>query len=160
METLPFAECDFHSSHVNLARSTPSTISAVLDIIQSTKIEGKLIDIGCGDGRIVLAASQRGIDSFGIDLDQALIDECNLSAGPLATFAVQDMYLVDLTEFSIMVCYIYQNNLFKLKGQFKRRLEKGNSILVTILYPIPNWNPIKFDPLFNIFVYDLSSIVS
>ena len=58
----------------------PSTNYTAEKVVEFLKIEenDKIIDLGCGDGRILFKAIQmKNCKGVGIDINQKLIDECN-----------------------------------------------------------------------------------
>jgi SAM-dependent methyltransferase len=70
-----------------------------------------LIDLGSGDGRIVIAAAKRGAQAFGVDLDPALVrlaTENAKAAGVAARahFEVRDLFDADLSKASVVAFYL------------------------------------------------------
>ena len=58
----------------------PSTNFTAEKVIELLKIKenDKIIDLGCGDGRIIIKAIEmRNCNGVGIDINKDLIDECN-----------------------------------------------------------------------------------
>ena len=86
-----------------------------------------LIDLGSGDGRIVIEAAKRGARGLGVDLDPNLVKlaaENANSAGvsERAQFAVKDIFETDLSAASVVAFYLLPNfneklmpSLLKLK---------------------------------------------
>ena len=76
--------------------ATPMKVVArMLDMAQVGP-KDYLIDLGCGDGRIVTEAAKRGARAVGIDLDGYLIELCRRRArendlDKLATFEQKDI---------------------------------------------------------------------
>jgi len=71
-----------------------------------------LIDLGSGDGRIVVtAASKRGARGFGVDLNPVRISEANENARQAkvtekVAFYQQDLFETDLTQASVITMYL------------------------------------------------------
>jgi len=70
-----------------------------------------LIDLGSGDGRIVIAAAKRGARGLGVDLDPALVrlaTENAQAAGvsALARFEARDIFETDLSGASVVAFYL------------------------------------------------------
>jgi SAM-dependent methyltransferase len=70
-----------------------------------------LIDLGSGDGRIVIAAAQRGARAFGVDIDPELVRTATANASKAgvaerATFAVRDIFDTDLSRASVVAFYL------------------------------------------------------
>lgn len=70
-----------------------------------------LIDLGAGDGRIVIGAAQRGAQALGIEIDPTLVERAQLAAiqagvSAQARFANQDLFVTDLTPASVITLYL------------------------------------------------------
>ena len=70
-----------------------------------------LVDLGSGDGRIAIAAAQRGAHAFGVDLDPDLVRLATDNARKAgvagrATFAVRDIFDTDLSQASVVAFYL------------------------------------------------------
>ena len=93
-----------------------------------------LIDLGCGDGRIVTAAAQRGARAHGIDLDSYLIELCRRRAREngleqLATFEQKDIYEVDLSQATVVTMYLLPEHNLKLRDKLTREVKHGTRVL-------------------------------
>ncbi|MGD9951664.1 MAG: class I SAM-dependent methyltransferase [Burkholderiales bacterium] len=70
-----------------------------------------LVDLGSGDGRIVIAAARRGARAFGVDLDPALVKLATENAAKAgvaarARFEVRDLFETDLSQASVVAFYL------------------------------------------------------
>jgi SAM-dependent methyltransferase len=70
-----------------------------------------LIDLGSGDGRIVIAAAKRGARALGVDIDPELVKlatENARQAGVAASarFEVRDLFETDLSKASVVAFYL------------------------------------------------------
>lgn len=102
-----------------------------------------LFDLGCGDGRIVVAAALRGARAIGIDTDAQRIDEATAAAeaaGVSASFRQEDLFEVDLAEASVVTLYLlgHVNNLIRHK--LFAELRPGARV-VSHAYAIADWEP-------------------
>ena len=59
-----------------------NVVNAMLDLA-SVRAGDRLIDLGSGDGRIVIAAAQRGATGVGIDIDRYLVEKSRETARKL-----------------------------------------------------------------------------
>jgi SAM-dependent methyltransferase len=157
MEQLPFQNVDFLSSCLNLARTTPSTIIKVLDILTQYQPNGTLVDLGCGEGQFVIEAGKRGFISTGVELDRQLVAAASRHSSPTVVFINQDIFTLELESFDIIYCYLYESTLRKLSPRLIDRLRRRKGLVVSLLYSIPHLNPIHVDDTYQIFVYDTSS---
>ena len=102
-------------------------------------------DLGCGDGRMVIAAAKtRGSHGVGIELDEALLAECRDAAekegvGKLVRFLRLDATKARLTEATILLLYLLPESLETLEPVFERDLAPGVRI-VSHDYKIPGWD--------------------
>ena len=70
-----------------------------------------IIDLGSGDGRIVIEAAKRGARGLGVDLDPNLVKHATENAraagvGDRAEFAVKDIFETDLSRASVVAFYL------------------------------------------------------
>jgi SAM-dependent methyltransferase len=107
-------------------------------------------DLGCGDGRIVIAAAlkfrARGV---GVDIDPALVARARADAraagvADRVTFAVQDAMTVDVTPATVVTLYLLAASNVKLRPILTKQLRPGARI-VSHNYPIGDWEPDKVD---------------
>ena len=70
-----------------------------------------VIDLGSGDGRIVIEAAKRGARGLGVDLDPSLVKHATENAqragvGERASFQVKDIFETDLSKASVVAFYL------------------------------------------------------
>jgi SAM-dependent methyltransferase len=92
-----------------------------------------VIDLGSGDGRIIIEAAKRGATGFGVDLDPALVKLAgeNAKAAGVASrakFQVMDLFDVDLAPASVVAFYLLPNFNEKLLPKLLR-LRPGTRIV-------------------------------
>jgi len=82
-------------------------------MLRMAEVDGNdyLIDLGSGDGRIVIAAARRGARALGVDLDAELVrlaTENAKQAGVAgrAKFEVRDLFDTDLSQASVVAFYL------------------------------------------------------
>jgi SAM-dependent methyltransferase len=103
-------------------------------------------DLGCGDGRIVIAAAQKfGARGVGLDIDPALIARAQASAKAAGvtdrvTFRVQDVMKADLSDATVVTLYLLAASNAKLRPILNAQLRPGARI-VAHNYPIGDWEP-------------------
>src|SRR5438105_3031548 len=79
-----------------------------------------VIDLGSGDGRIVIEAAKRGARGLGVDLDPALVKLATQNAqqagvGERARFEVRDIFETDLSRASVVTMYLLPDFNAKLQ---------------------------------------------
>jgi SAM-dependent methyltransferase len=70
-----------------------------------------IIDLGSGDGRIVIEAAKRGATGLGVDLDPSLVKHATENAqkagvGDRARFEVRDIFETDLSNATVVAFYL------------------------------------------------------
>jgi SAM-dependent methyltransferase len=92
-----------------------------------------VIDLGSGDGRIVIEAAKRGARGLGVDLDPSLVRLATRNAqqegvGERARFEVKDIFETDLGPASVVTMYLLPEFNAKLLPRLLR-LKPGTRIV-------------------------------
>lgn len=104
-------------------------------------------DLGCGDGRIVIAAARHfGARGVGIDLNVELVQAARAAAAAagvrhLATFRRANIFDVDLSPADVVTVYLLRELNLRLVPQF-RKLKPGARV-VTYEFDIPGYTPAR-----------------
>lgn len=107
-------------------------------------------DLGCGDGRIVIAAAQKyGARGVGIDIDPARIYEAELNARragveKLVTFRLQDALKADISDATVVTLYMLSSINAQLRPILTKDLRTGARI-VSHSFAMGDWEPEKVD---------------
>ncbi len=138
------------SEPVNKIAFEPSETDVVERMLQlaDVKTTDIVYDLGCGDGRIVIAAAKRyGARGVGIDIDPERIRNAAENARKegvenLVTFIQQDALTADFSEATVVCLYMTfkwnQEILPKLQAQLHPGVRVVSHVTV-----IGNWPPIK-----------------
>lgn len=103
-------------------------------------------DLGCGDGRIVIAAAQRfGASGVGIDLDPQRIKEANenaIEAGVTdkVEFIEGDLFESDFSEATVVTLYLLTELNERLKPLLMEQLKPGTKV-VSHAFSMGDWEP-------------------
>jgi SAM-dependent methyltransferase len=103
-------------------------------------------DLGCGDGRIVIAAAQKfGARGVGVDIDPERIKESNANAHQAGVsdrvrFLQQDLFETDLSEATVVTLYLLPEVNLRLRPKLLRELKPGTRI-VSHNYDMGDWEP-------------------
>ena len=103
-------------------------------------------DLGCGDGRIVIAAALKfGARGVGVDIDAKLIEQANAAArvagvSDRVRFSVQDALKTDVSPATVVTLYLLAAGNVKLRPLLTGQLRPGARI-VAHNYPIGDWEP-------------------
>lgn len=104
-----------------------------------------LIDLGSGDGRIVItAAKKHGARGFGVDLDRYLLKKANENArlagvADRAHFFERNLFETDLTPATVITSYLLPEMNLKLRPKILG-LKPGTRV-VTHDYDMDDWFP-------------------
>jgi SAM-dependent methyltransferase len=95
----------------------------------------RLVDLGSGDGRIVIEAARRyGARGLGVDIDPKLVGLARENAKragveALASFEVQDLFETDLRGVNVVTMYLLPEVNLKLLPRFIDQLRPGARIV-------------------------------
>jgi hypothetical protein len=105
-----------------------------------------VVDLGSGDGRIVLAAVQNyQAQGVGVDIDRDLVDEANAAARGLglagrARFLQQDVMDADVREATVLTLYLLPEMMKSLRSKLLQELRPGTRI-VSHDFDLGEWLP-------------------
>jgi hypothetical protein len=136
---------------VNAGPYVPSPTSVVADMLTLAEVGPKdfVVDLGSGDGRIVLTAAKVfGARGFGVDINEKLVKEANEAArlqgiSDRASFTIQDLFKTDIRKATVLTMYLLPNTVNMLKDKLLGELEPGTRIL-SHDYPLSGWIPEKY----------------
>jgi SAM-dependent methyltransferase len=122
----------------------PGVVARMLELAGIGR-DDVVYDLGCGDGRMVIAAAKTyGARGVGIELDPALLARCRAGAeregvSKLVRFLDLDATKARLTEATVVAVYLLPESLETLVPIFERDLRPGARI-VSHDYKIPGWD--------------------
>jgi SAM-dependent methyltransferase len=136
---------------VNAGPYVPSPSSVVSDMLKLAEVGPKdfVIDLGSGDGRIVLTAAKVfGARGFGVDINEKLVKEANEAAklqgiADRANFTIQDLFKTDIHKATVVTMYLLPNTVNMLKDKLLSELNPGTRIL-SHDYPLSGWVPEQY----------------
>jgi hypothetical protein len=108
-----------------------------------------LIDLGSGDGRIVLTAAKVfGARGFGVEIKEDLVKRANQAAkkegiADRVKFIKQDLFKTDISQATVITMYLLPDTVNLLKDKFMSELRPGTRI-VSHDYPLTGWIPEKY----------------
>ena len=121
----------------------PTKDSVVKQMLELAKITPKdtVLDLGSGDGRILIEAARRGvIDPLLVLTSRQKIKESKLTS--LAQVHLKSFWSVDLNQATVITLYLYPKFMKKLQQKLEKEL-KHPILLVSNVYQFPGKKPLK-----------------
>jgi hypothetical protein len=130
---------------VPYVRTPQAVVDRMLDLAEVGP-DDFLIDLGSGDGRIVITAAQkRGARGFGVELDPTLVDSSNEAArkagvADRARFFVRDLFDTDIREATVLTLYLLPEVNLQLRPRILAQLKPGTRV-VSHDWDMGEWRP-------------------
>jgi protein-L-isoaspartate O-methyltransferase len=127
----------------------PDVVDRMLALAQ-VRTTDVVYDLGCGDGRIVIAAARTyGARGVGVDIDPTRIEEARANARRagvehLVTFRVEDARTSDVSEATVVTLYLVAALNAQLRPRLAAQLRPGARI-VSHNFPLGDWVPDRVD---------------
>ena len=104
---------------------TPHEVVAKMLEMAEVKKGDVVYDLGCGDGRIVVAAAKKGAKAIGFDIDPERIEESqeNVKKNKVeknATITRKDIFTLDLSKANVVTLYLLPSLNVKLIPQLEK----------------------------------------
>ena len=114
--------------------TTPEHIVKIMLDLASVGAADNVFDLGCGDGRIVIAAGLRGARGLGVDLDHDLIANAKVMARQAGVadrvrFERGDLFAIDYREATVVMLYLSERLNLQLWPKLKAQLKPGSRIV-------------------------------
>ncbi|MFN0100750.1 MAG: SAM-dependent methyltransferase [Bryobacteraceae bacterium] len=109
-----------------------------------------VIDLGCGDGRILITAVQKfRARAIGIEIDPKIAAQASdtilkLGLQNRARVVRADVFDADLSQADVVTLYLTTSFNEKLRPKFDRELRPGTRV-VSHDYGIRGWNPVEVE---------------
>lgn len=135
--------------YVPYSETPPDVVEAMLDLA-TVGPDDTVYDLGCGDGRIAIAAARRGAHAVGIELDPELAAKARAAAAAAGVadrvrIVEGDLYAADLSPATVVAAYLGTLPLQKLAPRLAR-LRHGARI-VSHDFAIPGAVPARVQRL-------------
>ena len=106
-----------------------------------------VIDLGSGDGRIVIAAARRGAFGHGVDIDPKRITEARKNASKAGVddkvlFIEGNLFETDFSKATVVTMYLLNSVNMKLRPQMLEKLKPGTRV-VSYYFNMNDWQPDK-----------------
>ncbi len=130
--------------------TTPAEVVDRMLALAATSAADYVVDLGSGDGRIVIAAAKKfGARGLGLELDPKLVEQSRESARAAGVearteFRVQDVMRADYSQATVVTVYLLPWLMAQLAPMFLDGLRPGARI-VTHAFVFPSWNPDRIE---------------
>ncbi|XP_060110388.1 ATP synthase subunit C lysine N-methyltransferase isoform X1 [Heteronotia binoei] len=123
--------------------ATPKQIDNVLSVLKGRS--GSLVDIGSGDGRIVIAAAKVGFKAVGYELNPWLVWYSRYHAWKAgvhhnAKFYISDLWKVSFSQYTNVVIFGVPQMMLHLEDKLGEELQPEAKV-VACRFPFPHWKP-------------------
>ena len=103
----------------------------------------KVVDLGAGDGRLVIAMAKLGIESHGYEVNPFLVARARkeiTKAGldGKAFMHCKNLWRVNVGDFDGVILYAMKHMMKKLENKLTKELKPG-SVVVSNYFAFPNW---------------------
>jgi SAM-dependent methyltransferase len=105
-----------------------------------------VVDLGSGDGRLVIAASKRhGARGFGVDIDSGLVRTARQEAkrqgvADRVEFVEENLFVTQIGRATVMTLYLFPRVMMQLRPRFLGELKPGTRI-VSHEFDFEDWRP-------------------
>ena len=126
--------------------TTPDEVVHRMLEFAQTRPADVVVDLGSGDGRIVIAAAQKfGARGVGIEIDAGLVRKsrdyaAKAGVAQRVSFVEGDVLTTDISAASVVTVYLLPHLINRLQPIFLRQLEPGTRI-VSHAFAMAGWQP-------------------
>jgi SAM-dependent methyltransferase len=114
---------------------TPTNVVEAMLAIAEVGPQDYVVDLGSGDGRIVIAAATRhGARGFGVDLDEHLVARAREAAersgvAERVQFFARNLFLTDISRATVLTMYLYPSINLQLRPRLFAELKPGTRVV-------------------------------
>lgn len=125
---------------------TPHSVVAEMLKLAQVGANDVVYDLGCGDGRIVIAAvKQSGARGVCVDIDPQRIAESRANAqrsgvAQRILFLNQDLFETDIGDATVVTLFLWPSVNLKLRPKLWRELRPGTRV-VSYIHTMGDWPP-------------------
>lgn len=139
-------------------RKNKEKIESVIDYVLQIAPGKKMLDVGSGDGRVVIEFAKKGFDSTGIEFNpflffwskMAIKKESAKNKNLKANVIKHNFWNVDFSEYDVIFVFQLSSVNLLLVNKFRKELKPG-SIIISAGFKMFNLELIKQDGIFEIY---------
>src|SRR5512136_1545709 len=132
-----------HGKDVIWVPTPEELIAAMLDMARLTP-KDYLVDLGSGDGRIVIAAAKRGVRAMGVEFNPDMVELSRQNAekagvSEKASFVQGDIFEKDFSQATVLTMYLLPDLNLRLRPKILEM--KPGTRVVTHAFTMEDWEP-------------------
>lgn len=138
---------DYEALRVAPIAVTPTAIVDEMLKLAAVGPADFVVDLGSGDGRLVIAAVQRfgARGGFGVDISESAVAYANAKAAEQGVadrvrFLRQDLFATDLRAATVVTVYLFPSAMPRVRDKLRAELAPGTRV-VSHDFPLPDWTP-------------------
>src|SRR5574337_213036 len=136
--------------------SSPAIVQEMLNLAGVTA-DDVVYDLGCGDGRVVIAAALRGARGVGVDINPDLVAESRRNAvqaevSHLVRFSREDLTGTNFNNATVVMLYLSPAANLLLRPKLLKELRPGARV-VSHTHNMGDWKPDKESIVENHHIY-------
>ncbi len=122
--------------------SSDAKLATMIKLGKPTR-KSRILDLGSGDGKIVLALANHGFSAVGVEINPWLVRKSRQAASRLglknrATFIRQSFWKVDYSKYDLIFLYATSYIMERLERKLQAELKPGTRV-VSNHFTFPNW---------------------
>jgi hypothetical protein len=127
---------------------TPNAIADRMLTMANVGPGDYVIDLGSGDGRLVIAAVARykARGGTGIEIDAGLVRQATERAhadgvADRVAFVAGDLFAADIARATVVTLYLMPGIMSAVEAKLRKELNPGTRV-ISHDYPLPTWEPV------------------
>lgn len=148
--TMAYGQTPRYGNRLSPYVASPTKVVDRMLELAAVKPGETLYDLGCGDGRVLIAAVEKyNARAIGVEIDPKIAAKADAAikkegiAGQ-AHVIRGDLLKVDLTGADVVVIYLERELNEQLRPRLEKYLKTGARV-VSHDYPVPGWKPSKVE---------------
>ena len=148
----------FGSAFFRGAPFAPTNRKGAETMIRLARIQAgdRAVDIGSGDGRLVIALARSGAEAHGLEINRLLVWWANraIKKAGLASRArtlKKDLWKTDLSSYNVVTVFGISYIMDDLEKKLDRELKPGSRV-ISNRFRFPNWKPVESENGIHLYV--------
>ena len=150
------------SRYIAPYHATPEPVVRRMLQLGSVTAADVVYDIGCGDGRLLIAAAKLGARGVGFELHNGLVQEAReavhrAGVSGLVKIVEQDAAQAAVQEATVVTLYLSDSGNTHMINSLKPRMQKQTRV-VSFAFPIEGHEPVRTDKVHGIDIHVYTNI--